>query len=416
MKQILKRLELIKTSIEIEDEEIIELQVSKIQSLNIDSDVENILNMIENSDYGNVVVAIESYIKKYTGVVIFEDKELQGLKLELKILEKKVQELSEKNSEYVNSIAEFNTQYNLYLGDLIEKILFLRKNIIYKESIKKNSEYQKRKERAKELKEEFETIEEEFEEKKDELETLKEKIEKLEKEYEEASFLERLKISKKLKEAKEEYENLKESYDESEKEYEDLKREFEDNKEDFEQFEKEFEEKLEDEEYDEAKSDYEEFYETYEEQLKNRPCELDEAQKNELKKLYRKASKICHPDIVSDEFKEQAHEMQLELNEAYAKKDLAKVKEILYKLENGQVFEVASDSIDDKELLKSKIADLKDRIDELSKSIENLKESDNMKTIEDIDNLDEYFEDMKSKLEDEYERLKEREEELESGE
>lgn len=39
MQQILKRLELIKTSIAIEDEEIIELQVVKLSTMDIESDI-----------------------------------------------------------------------------------------------------------------------------------------------------------------------------------------------------------------------------------------------------------------------------------------------------------------------------------------------------------------------------------------
>lgn len=42
MQQILKRLELIKTSIAIEDEEIIELQVVKLSTMPIDDDVQEI--------------------------------------------------------------------------------------------------------------------------------------------------------------------------------------------------------------------------------------------------------------------------------------------------------------------------------------------------------------------------------------
>ena len=42
MQQILKRLELIKTSIAIEDEEIIELQMTKLSNMTIDDDVQEI--------------------------------------------------------------------------------------------------------------------------------------------------------------------------------------------------------------------------------------------------------------------------------------------------------------------------------------------------------------------------------------
>ena len=46
MQQILKRLELIKISIVIEDEEIIELQVAKLSSVDVDDEVKMILQKL----------------------------------------------------------------------------------------------------------------------------------------------------------------------------------------------------------------------------------------------------------------------------------------------------------------------------------------------------------------------------------
>ena len=43
MKQIIKRLEIIKSSIAIDDEEIIELQIIKLKELDADSGIKNIL-------------------------------------------------------------------------------------------------------------------------------------------------------------------------------------------------------------------------------------------------------------------------------------------------------------------------------------------------------------------------------------
>ena len=39
------------------------------------------------------------------------------------------------------------------------------------------------------------------------------------------------------------------------------------------------------------------------------------------------------------------------LNDAYSKKDIVKVQEILSNLENGLTFEIESDNINDKEIL-----------------------------------------------------------------
>ena len=57
------------------------LQILKIKSLTYDEGVANILNTLEESDFATAVNAIEIYIKKNTGLIVYEDQELQGLKL-----------------------------------------------------------------------------------------------------------------------------------------------------------------------------------------------------------------------------------------------------------------------------------------------------------------------------------------------
>ena len=142
MKEILKRLELIKTAISIDDEEIIELQVVKLTKLEINDEVKAILAKLENLDFGEAVVGIEMYLKQYSGVVEYVDTEVQGLKLELKTLEKKLQRLSEKRVEYLNDIDDFSTMYNIKLGAIIQSILKLKEQILLKSLLEKEKKLQ----------------------------------------------------------------------------------------------------------------------------------------------------------------------------------------------------------------------------------------------------------------------------------
>ena len=143
MTQILKRLEIIKSSIAIEDEEIIELQIMKLQKLDTDDDIKAILEKLEEMNYAKALKDIENYLSKYSGVVKYVDSEVQGLKLELKSLETKIQKLAEQKTEYLNDIEEFNREYNLHLGELIKEILELKKEILYKQTIKQQKEKEK---------------------------------------------------------------------------------------------------------------------------------------------------------------------------------------------------------------------------------------------------------------------------------
>ena len=133
--------------------------------------------------------------------------------------------------------------------------------------------------------------------------------------------------------------------------------------------------------------------------------ELKDEDIKELKIMWKKACRLCHPDIVTDELKEKANEIMQSLNHAYSRRDINKVKQILLNLENGLVFEVSSDKIDNKEILKSKIEEFRQSIIHIQEEIENIKSDDTFKTISNLENWDEYFEELKNELKVEEKRL-----------
>lgn len=379
MQQILKRLELIKTSIAIEDEEIIELQVTKLSVMSIDGDVQNILTKLSNSDYGSAVVEIENYLSRYSGVTVYEDKELGGLKLELKVLEVKLQELSEEKNDYLNEMNEFNVQYNLHLGDIIRKILELKKEILYRQTTQKKAVIDEAQERRDDAQSNIDELKEEMVNLKRELD----EMDALDDDYDEIF---------------EQFKNLKETYKEKLDELNKLQEEVD-------SLQDEFQNSEESKTYEEAKNDYESFSSDYEEIVKEERFELNDEELQELKRAYRKASKLCHPDTVSDELRAQAVQLFQELNEANSKKDLKKVLEILDNLENGNGLDVASDRINDKERLRAKIEEIRSKIDALDKDIKKIKSDDTFVTLQELDDWDEYFNTLKSELDDEKERL-----------
>lgn len=379
MHQILKRLELIKTSITIEDQEIIELQISRLSTMSIDADVQNIVEKLSHHDYGSVIADIESYLIRYSGVVIYEDKETQGLKLELKVLENELQELSEQKNDYLNELNEFNTQYTLRLGELIQNILNLKKEIQYR--------FYKAKEAV------FQSIMEEYEEAKEEYQELKAQKEELEKEL------------SKIDEFDDRYDELYEEIQEVKVELEAKEQEVKQKRKNAKEAKEELDNDEDALEYEAFEEDYREFSHEYESVKKQDRFDLNEEEQAEMKKLFRKASKLCHPDIVADELREQATAIMQQLNDAYSKKDLKKIKEILYNLENGKTFEIASDTINDKELLKEKIKDVRERIDGLKEEIKEILWDENYLIISEVDDLDSYFDRLKSELQEEYDRL-----------
>jgi DNA repair exonuclease SbcCD ATPase subunit len=384
VKQIIKRLEIIKSSIAIDDEEIIELQIIKLKELDADSGIKNILKKLENLDYGSAMGDIENYIKQHTGMVEYVDSEVLGLKLELKSLEKKLQSLSQEKTEYLNDIEEFNTQYNIHLGDITKNILNLKKDILYKQTQKQQK-----------VKDKYKEDTQIYQDSKDTIDEIKEAIKELEE------------LLKNIDENHENYEEIIRTYNNLKKELNDLeddliKQEIELNK---------IKDDLEDDElfknYEEAKTFYEEFHHEHEniKEKQSDRFELKDEDIKELKIMWKKACRLCHPDIVTDELKEKANEIMQSLNHAYSRRDINKVKQILLNLENGLVFEVSSDKIDNKEILKSKIEEFRQSIIHIQEEIENIKSDDTFKTISNLENWDEYFEELKNELKVEEKRL-----------
>lgn len=386
MTQILKRLEIIKSSIAIEEIEIIELQIAKLQSLSIDDDVLHIIQSLEDGAYATAGTLIQNYLSKFSGVVAYVDGEIQGLKLELKALESKLQELVEQKTEYLNDIEEFNREYNLHLGELVKDILNLKKEILYKKIIKKQKQKAKYQEDIQTHNETRETIDE-----------LKSTITELEDALES------------IDEDDENYDELSKAYNELKEELEKLEDELELQEEELEKAKEFIEDESIEQEYEEVKSHYEEFeseYEHIKESIEN-SLTLNEEEKKELKSLYKQAARLCHPDIVPDELKEKAHELMQKLNDAYSKKEISKVKEILHSLQNGTSFELSSETIEDKELIRAKIKEYLKNIEAIKSEIEEIKEDETYQTIAELDDWDEYFEELRGGLEAEKERLEE---------
>ncbi len=163
------------------------------------------------------------------------------------------------------------------------------------------------------------------------------------------------------------------------------------------------------EKFEEAKSDEEEYQSQHDAQKEKDIRILDEDEKKELKKKYRKATTLCHPDKFSNEpmkVRKQAEEIFKELNEANSRNDLAKVISILENLAKGILKSEKGDSISDKEILRATINRLKIKLNNLESEILDIKQSDTFQTVSTIEDWDIYFNQTKEKLQMELEELR----------
>lgn len=153
------------------------------------------------------------------------------------------------------------------------------------------------------------------------------------------------------------------------------------------------------------------FEQEYHEQLQHEKQKvrhhLTADDKKILKKLYRKASGLCHPDRVSDEQKTLAEEVFTELRQAYEENDLPKVQRLLNELEQG-IFESRSKTVSQKDKLKTIKQQMQGKLQRIINAINDIKKSPSYQEIMEIDDWDIYFAEQKILLTQEKERLKER--------
>lgn len=292
LSKIIKRLELIKSLISLEEEDEIEAHIFKLEKFSGSPELESIIISLKEKSYSNAAIAIETFINQHNNISIFIDPEIDGLKLEAKSLEAKLNRLSNEKADLEKLIHEFGVRHNKELGELILKILKYRKT--------------------------------------------------------------KAKGTPKEAEAEEDYKNYSQEFEVSKNE---------------------------------------------------KVADLTEEELIEIKKKYRKASKLCHPDVVSEDQKELADKLFTELNRAYEQNDLKKVTEILENLKKGNFFVSKSDTITEKQLMKAEIEKLKIRITELQQEMQLIKESDAYKTISSIKDWDVYFKETKEKLENQAKEL-----------
>lgn len=292
LSKIIKRLELIKNLISLEEEEDIAEQVSKLQQLQINQDVQEIINHLQQKQYGKAITAIEIFINAHHQLSFYIDPEIEALRFEAKALEAQLQQLSDEKAELEKLIHEFSVKHNQELGEIIIKIL------------------QYRKEQTKGTPQEAE-----------------------------------------------------------------------------------------------AEKDYEDFYSNYEATKEEIVAILTDEEQKELKDKYRKASKLCHPDVVDEDQKEMAHKIFMELNAAYERNDLQRVTEILESLQQGKTFTSKADTANEKLTLQAELERLRKRLKEINEAITIIKTSDTYEKIISITDWDEYFAKTKQQLNEQLTQL-----------
>lgn len=163
--------------------------------------------------------------------------------------------------------------------------------------------------------------------------------------------------------------------------------------------------------YDQASRDFEEFQRDQEIQKETdarTKWDLSEAEQSELKRLFRKGAKLCHPDLVPAEHHDAAAQMFRQLRKAYDEGDLDRLRQLVERAGAG-LFDVTDENgnTDErrKERLRARIAGIRESREKTRANIHEIKRSSTYQTMTEYADWAVLFESQAKLLDREIENL-----------
>ncbi len=127
---ILKRLEILRAAVALQDTEDITAQAQKLKKLltlgDTLAELTTLLDLLAAQRYGEASRLIEDFLEKYKTVTVYTDPEVFGLRLEIQSLQLQISSLEDEKTEIEKTIHHFEQAYTRELGDLLLKVLALR--------------------------------------------------------------------------------------------------------------------------------------------------------------------------------------------------------------------------------------------------------------------------------------------------
>jgi hypothetical protein len=164
-------------------------------------------------------------------------------------------------------------------------------------------------------------------------------------------------------------------------------------------------------EYDQASRDFEEFQRDQEIQKDvdaRTKWELTAEEQTELKRLFRKGSKLCHPDLVPAEHHDAAADMFRQLRKAYDEGNLDRLRQLVKRAEAG-LFDATDENGDTderrKERLRARIAGIRESLEKTRANIREIKRSATYQTMTEHADWADLFESQAVLLDQEIETL-----------
>lgn len=127
LNKIIKRLEILKNYILLEDIEELDKETHKLREYDFNADLDEIIDDVTKEEFASAIAKIQNFISRNQQLSIWTDPEIAALKLEIKNLENQLNAFDNEKTELEKIISEFQRRHTLELGEIILEILRLRK-------------------------------------------------------------------------------------------------------------------------------------------------------------------------------------------------------------------------------------------------------------------------------------------------
>ena len=367
----IKRLEIIKNAIELEDDDIIQSQLARLKSEAFDDELLGIVTALEGKNYTSAMAAIVAWLQSQRAIAQWRDPQMAASKLELKALEERLRDLVDRRNARVQQLDEFNDLYFSRLGPLMQQILSLRKTLAELNLRRQQAEARRREE-------DYRRCQQYTAQAVEVLVTLTQRWRALP-----ADSVQAVDARKQLQQQSSLIANLLAEALELET---GLTREEEPARQARDQAHEEFEK-------------YREQHHDVEIRLRKGKA-LSEEDRNELKRLWRQASKLCHPDLVADDRKEEANAIMVQLNQAKQRGDVKAIRSLVARLQHGFEPLMASDRLNDLERIRKRITQVREQIDTLVNELAELEKEESWLLVSSLSNMEAYFAQQEKALHD----------------
>lgn len=139
---------------------------------------------------------------------------------------------------------------------------------------------------------------------------------------------------------------------------------------------------------------------TVREAIAHQPVDLDEATERELRRLYRQAVTLAHPDRHANDPDRmaQATGYMMRLNEAYQRRDLTAVRQLVRELNDGHLFTAQPETALDWEALQQRHQQLIDRQTALQTEIDQVQRDEGYQRMTGNSNLTDHFTQLRQQM------------------